>query len=147
MARFRDREVTFELPDDWTDQSVVSYSERHAKGLPANISLTRAEVRPDATVALLADETVRRLEGTLTEFKLHERNEVTIENTFPAVQLLVEWRHPRETVTQLVTMFIRDGVCWTLTATAPTAKLDALDHVIQRMLSSLRVAPSRRPAQ
>jgi len=146
MAYFQNPEVSFEVPDDWVDQTAVVYAERVGIGLPSTISLCRNAMPGSDTLQSRASAVSRKLVAELPDAKILEENWLTI-NTVPAVQLLVEWKHHAGALTQLITLFVRDGTFWSFTATVPSDRLGAIDPILQAVLSSLQVTKPQQPLE
>ena len=146
MAYFQNPEVTFEVPDDWVDQTAVVYAERAVKGLPATISLVRTPIPASDTLRARATAVTRKLVAELPEAKILEENWLVI-NTVPAVQLLAEWKHPAGPMMQLITLFVREGTFWSFTATVPSERLAHVDPIFQGVLVSLRITKPQEPEE
>ena len=143
MARFQNAEVTFEVPDDWVDQTAVIYAERVGKGIPATVALVRNAFPPSGTLEERVAAVTRKLFTELARPRSRRRTGLSIDSV-PAVQLLVEWKHPAaESITQLITLFLRDDTFWSFTATVPSKRIDAVDWILQKVMSSLRIAKRR----
>lgn len=143
MAYFQNPEVTFEVPDDWVDQTAVVYAERGVKGIPATISLVRNSLPASGTLEARAAAVSRKLFAELPEAKILEETRITID-AVPAVQLLVSWKHPApEAITQLITLFMREGTFWSFTASVPSSRIDAVDPILQNVLVSLKITKPR----
>ena len=140
MAYFQNPEVSFEVPDDWVDQTAVVYVERIRRGIPASVTLVRNAISAADSLEARARDTVRRLTTQVPGTVVLEQNAINIGGTVPAVQLLLQCKHSLESVTQLITLFVRDGTFWALTATSPTARLETLDPIFEHVLGSLHVA-------
>lgn len=141
MARFESPQVSFEVPDDWVDQTVAAWVEPDGPEIPASVSLTRDFSPTTDTLEGRADAVLRSLKARLPEVNLFERTGVVLGGTVPAVQLLLEWAHARGKVTQLVTLFLRDGTFWSFTASVPSARLEELEPIMQQVLGSLAIEP------
>lgn len=143
MPRFENPHVSFEVPDDWIEHTSVVYRERVDGVLPAVISLVRNPLRGE-TLEAAATRIERRYVTDVPATKILERNAFLLHDVLPAIQLLLECRHPAGAMTQLVTIFVREETLWTFTASIPSARLMRLDPLVQRVLASLEVRPVTR---
>lgn len=148
MRTFENRFVALELPDDWVDRSFSVWVEPAPPPgtFPATLSLARAPAGRADTLQNQMISVLRELKE-LPEFTLHDRNEFSLGDDTPAVQLLVEWKHLSGEISELVTIFSRAGTAWKLTISAPSARLDELDPILQQVLTSIEVAPLAQGAE
>lgn len=137
--RYEDDRVELEVPDDWTNISVVSFAKGHPDGRSSRIGLTSVPLLPGDTLQGRADAQVRRMEANVTGLSVLERSEVVL-GRVPALQLLMKWSHPTEGVLmQLVTFAVRGHKLWTFIVTTPESLLDEMDRPLQRIMGSLVV--------
>ena len=149
MARFVEYgSVGIEVPDDWTDRSTATWAEppRSDGGLGAVIMLARDVARPDDTLENRIVWALRKTEG-LPQVVLLERNPFQLPDGTQAMQLLVEWAHPAGKMIELVSLFLRRGIFWSFVASVPSARLDELDPIMQRVLGSFTTVPDPRESE
>lgn len=152
VARFENRDVSFDVPPEWEDRSVISFeAPRHGgQGIGPNITLMRLNVPPHASgdqpvsLQTFATQQVANLAASLPGFELVEQKPVTV-SSLPAIQVLFHWQHPEGALTQRVTMFMRDRTMWSFAATGVRGNIEQSGPIFDRILASLVVHPVANP--
>lgn len=139
MPRIETRDISFESPDGWKDNTVYAFAgEPGPDGMaPPNVTIMKSPLPEGKDLAAFALQQVADLGGTLPKFELvHQRD--TTASGLPASQILFHWVHPQGPLSQQVTMIAVQRVVWTVTGTARRGQLEAIHPQLERVLGSLR---------
>ena len=119
MTRFDNRDVAFDVPDGWEDMTVVAFHAPQAPGsvFATNVTLSRVERKPTATLPIYATQQIANLSSTLPNFELVSQRDVTFGGR-PAVELFFHWRADEQAIAQRITIFERKGGVWSFAASA-----------------------------
>ncbi len=148
MARYDNRDVSFEVPEGWEDASVISFRVpgSPAGKLDANVTLMRSDTRPMSTpLATYAMQQVTTLASALPKFELVSQRDVMF-GGLHAVEVLYSWSTPDGGVTQRITLFDRGAHTWTFTATARRAEFEGAKPHFDRIASTLQFAQGGSPS-
>ena len=91
MARYESHDLSFDVPRDWVDRSVVAYAAPLPPGhaIAPNVVMTRDQLGPGETLRAYADRQLVELARRLDGFNLASRDERTF-GASPAVELQFE---------------------------------------------------------
>ncbi|AUX27741.1 uncharacterized protein SOCEGT47_083390 [Sorangium cellulosum] len=141
MPRYEHSDVSFDVPRDWEDRSVVAFSApaRAAQAMAANLVMTRDTLAAGEDIRRYGDrqlvEVARRLDG----FQLHARQEIAVDGQ-PALELRFAWRGQGGPLEQrLVFVAGRKPAVLTFTATMPKSEAARLNPVFDRILASVKL--------
>lgn len=141
MARHEDRYISFDLPRNWEDRSVVAYAAptEPNRSANANLVVTRDQLEGDQQLSTYVDEQIAKLKHRLSGFVMRKRHDHAIDD-FPAS--IVEFGSsgsagPLEQ--QLIVVQLPERVALSMTLTAPRPDADQLKPLFDRIASSLRV--------
>ena len=142
MARHQDPRVSFDVPRDWEDRSVVAYAApdgpRGASG--ANLVLTRDKLREDEELAAYAGRHTLALAQRLDGFVLEAHNTVELDGR-PAVSVSFASNGAGGELEQrMVIVQLAERQLMTVTVTAPGEDAAQLAPLFERILSSVRFA-------
>jgi hypothetical protein len=104
--RYDADDVSFELPGDWIDCSIVSACAPPASNITGTLLMTLEPLRTGHTLREHADEHLSNLGRHLGAFDLVESRETTVARQ-PAIHMRFTWRGHHETLEQSLTMFER----------------------------------------
>lgn len=145
MRRSDNKEVAFEVPDDWEDKTVIAFEGPKAPGMTVgrNVTLMRVVIPPGSspTLTTFATQQVASLASGLPGFEL-VRQQSTVAGNLPAVEIVYHWKHPEGSLTQRIMLFQRDRTVWSFTATALRGDMDAATPGFEKIFKSLVVHPT-----
>ncbi len=135
------KDISFEIPRDWTDKSIVAYAAppRPGQSTVANVVLTRDTLQAGETVRSYADRQLTELAKRLDSFALTERKESTI-GAVPAIEVHFTWRGSSGPLVQRLVMLAKRKTVMSFTATASKAEASALGPVFDRIFQSVKLA-------
>lgn len=140
MARYEHSDITFDVPRDWKDRSVVAFTEPNKPGqtTAANVVLTRDALPKGETLRSYADRQLVELAKGMEGFDLRKREERQIDGR-EAVEIRFGWVGGNGPIEQRLTMVQgkKDQVL-TLTTTVKRAEAAKLDAVFDRILASVK---------
>ncbi len=141
MPRYENADVSFDVPRDWEDRSVVVFAvpARPGQAMAANLVMTRDTLAANEDIFRYGDrqlvEIVKRLDG----FQLLGRQEITLGGQ-PALELRFAWRGQSGPLEQrLVFVAGRKPAVLTFTATMPKGESARLSPVFDRILASVKL--------
>src|SRR5688500_15798289 len=140
-ARYESREVSFDVPRDWDDKTIVAYSAPLQAGqqVTSNVVLTRDNLAGNDTLAIYSDKQIVELAKRLPGFELESRSDVTVSD-LPGVELRFSWRGTLGIVVQQrIVMVAQKKKVFNLTATAPKGEMSKLEAIYDRIFSSLKL--------
>jgi len=140
MARYEHSDVTFDVPRDWSDRSVVAFAEPSKPGQrsAANVVLTRDTLPKGQTLKNYADKQLVELAKGMNGFDLRKREEKQLGGR-EAVELRFGWVGGNGPIEQRLTMVQgpKDKIL-TFTTTVTRAEASKLDAVFDRILASVK---------
>ncbi|WP_437647137.1 DcrB-related protein [Sorangium sp. So ce362] len=141
MPRVENTDVSFDVPRDWEDRSVVAFSApaKPGQGMAANLVMTRDTLAAGEDIRRYGDrqlvEIARRLDG----FQLHARQEITLGGQ-PALELRFVWRGQSGPLEQRIVFVAgRKPAVLSFTATMPKGEAARLNPVFDRILASVKL--------
>jgi hypothetical protein len=141
MARHRDAFVSFDVPRDWHDQSIVVYAAPRADGDGggATVVVTRDHLADGDDLEAYADRQLDVLARRLSGFVLRSAADTTVDGR-PAITTAFTSDGPDGVVAQRLTVAALAGRgVVAVTMTAPAADAAQLAPLFDRMLASLRL--------
>lgn len=144
VARYDNRDVSFDIPEGWTDASIISF---RVPGPPSgkletNMTLMKVDTKPASTpLSTYAMQQVSTLASALPRFELVSQKAVTF-GGLPAVEILYSWGTPDGAVMQRVTVFDRGEYTWSFTATAQRGAFEKALPTFDRIAASFQFAPA-----
>src|SRR6478672_4215595 len=93
MPRYEHADVSFDVPRDWEDRTVVAFAVPAQPGQPSasNVVVTRDTLRAGEAIAGYADRQLAELAKRLDAFQLLYRKEVAV-GGLPGAELRFLWR-------------------------------------------------------
>lgn len=144
MPRHEQRDISFDVPRHWDDKTIVAYSAPAAPGqaVAANLVMTRDALKDGENLARYADRQLAEMARRLDGFELVRRDETTLGGA-PAIAIRFESRGANGPLLQrLVVVEGRRRGVYCFTATTAKADADQNNPLFDRMLSTLRLAPT-----
>lgn len=140
MARHRDALVSFDVPRDWIDRTVVAYAA--PDNGTANIVMTRDTLAEEENLESYADRQLSALANHLRGFVL-EANETGEIAGRPATLVRFRSSGPDEPLVQrLVVVALPDRRVIAFTLTAPARDAPQLGPLFDRIVGSIAVEES-----
>ena len=144
MPRHEQRDISFDVPRHWDDKTITAYAAPAAPGqsVAANLVMTRDALRDGETLAHYADRQLAEMAKRLDGFELSRRDDLVIGGA-PAVSIRFGSRGDKGPLEQrLVVVEGRRRGVYCFTATTSKADADQNNPLFDRMLSTIRLAPS-----
>jgi hypothetical protein len=139
MTQYEGKDLTFEVPDEWEDRSVVAYSAPTSRANPnaPNVVVTRDKLGNGEDAAKYANRQIGDLAKQLTGFRLLEQRDVVLGGV-PAKELVFSWLGSRGRIVQRLAMVLQGSRVVNVTTTVPTADAAKMAPVFDRIMGSLR---------
>ena len=140
MARYEHSDVSFDVPRDWKDRSVVAFTEPSKAGqtTAANVVLTRDPLPKAETLRSYADRQLVELAKRMDGFDLRKREEKELAGR-EAVELRFGWKGGSGPIEQRLTMVQgTGGQVLTFTTTVKRSEAAKFDAVFDRILASVK---------
>jgi hypothetical protein len=134
---------TLEVPTDWFVMATAQYQAvftdpEEVDGFQANVAIAIRPVEEQVTVAAVAEAAKQTQAKEYQEYRILD--EVTIDETPPAVKRTYTWKHPElgEDIKQSQYFCLHNGRLYTLTATrlANSANVQIVDANINHMIDT-----------
>ena len=133
MARFENDEISFEVPEDWHDESRTMFVFPETE---TNISLTKREADPAISLAAYAASLVGLMASQWPELEVvRYEGEVRVGDDVGA-HVEVEWTGPDGRQRTIARIVFRDRNLWSFTAMTPVAKLEETTATLDRAMRS-----------
>ena len=142
-ARYETREVSFDVPRDWDDKTIVAFAApiEAGKEVTSNVVLTRDNLGTSDSIANYSDKQIVEMAKRLPGFELEHRKDVQVGDV-PAVEMRYSWKGAHGlTVEQRVVMVAVRKKVFNLTSTAPRGDMKKLGPIFDRIFSSLKLDP------
>ena len=140
MARYEHSDVTFDVPRDWNDRSVVAFAEPSKAGqrTAANVVLSRDTLPKGETLMSYADKQLVELAKGMNGFDLRKREQKKLGGR-DAIELRFGWVGGNGPIEQRLTMVAgpKDKVL-TFTTTVTRSEAGKFDAVFDRILASVK---------
>jgi hypothetical protein len=140
MARHQDSRVSFDVPRDWEDRTVIAYAAppQGDQRATSNVVVTRDRFPDDEELESYVARQVESLEGRLKGFALNEMEETTVSER-PAISLSFSSNGPNGKLEQRLTIVaMPDRAVTSFTMTAPASEAAQVGPLFDRMVSSIR---------
>ncbi len=144
MPRHDDPLVSFDVPRDWDNKTIIAYAAPVGPGggATANLVMTRDRLRPDEDLLAYADRHVDELAKRLSGFSLIDSHDAEVAGR-PAIHVSFQSDADDGALRQRLTMvLLPDRLVAAFTFTAPERDVDQLEPLFERILSSVRFATS-----
>lgn len=144
MPRHDDPLVSFDVPRDWDNKTIIAYTAPATPGgaTTANVVMTRDRLRPNEDLLAYADRHVDELAKRLSGFVLLDSHDAEVAGR-PAIHVSFQSDAQDGPLRQRLTMVLLvDHVVAAFTFTAPERDLDQLAPLFDRILSSVRFSTS-----
>ncbi|XYI02063.1 DcrB-related protein [Sorangium sp. So ce1128] len=144
MPRYENSEVSFDVPRDWEDRSVVAFAAPPEPGqaAAASVVMTRDRLAAGEDLRRYADRQLLELAKRLEGFQLLARHDLPAGDR-PGLELRFAWRgHTGPLEQRLLFLAGRRPVVLSFTATIPKDEAARLAPVFDRIFASIRVAGS-----
>jgi hypothetical protein len=143
MARYQGADLSFDVPNDWDDKSIVAFSAPAKPGtIVPNITLTRDKMKPEETLDAYCDRTIVDMVKNLAAFKLIGKEARKVGES-PAVEIIFAWNGTSGKQVQQQMLIVSTGgkavVGLNLTCDSNDAK--KLQPIAERIFSSFNLAP------
>jgi hypothetical protein len=148
MPKHEDALVSFEVPRDWRDRTVVAYAAPPKAGqlTSANLVMTRDEIPDDESFEQYVERQLLALEERMKGFVLEARDEDEVAGR-PAVVLTFGSSGVDGPLAQRLTILPLPGRrVVSITVTAPVKDAAQLAPLFDRIISSLTLAAEEVPA-
>jgi hypothetical protein len=145
MAKYRGRDVSFEIPNDWHDRTIAAFAAplKPKQTVAPNFVLTRDIVPQNEPSSTYADKQLVELAKRLEAFNLSDRLE-TVVGGLPAVDLIFTWRGANGTIKQRQTFVATEtGTVLTFVATALVTEFSTMEPTFQAILDSIEFPTHR----
>lgn len=140
MARYDNRDVSFDSPEGWEDRSVISYEMPGPPGAKLNTNITMMRVDNKApSLQTFVVQQIATLASALPRFELVHQKSVTF-GGLPAIEVLYTWATPDGAVTQRITVYQRKGQTYSFTATAMKSAFQKALPQFDAVADSIRFA-------
>ncbi|XXX73939.1 DcrB-related protein [Sorangium sp. So ce134] len=144
MPRYENSDVSFDVPRDWEDRSVVAFAAPPEPGqtAAASVVMTRDALAAGEDFRRYGDRQLLELAKRLEGFQLLARHERAIGDR-PGLELRFAWRGQSGPLEQRL-LFVpgRRPTVLSFTATIPKDEAARLDPVFDRIFASVRIAGS-----
>ncbi len=140
MARHQDSRVSFDVPRDWEDRTVVAYAAppRDDQRATSNIVVTRDRLPDDEDLEAYVARQAEGLESRLRGYVLKEMEGTTVAER-PAVTLSFSSNGPSSKLEQRLTIVaLPDRAVASFTLTAPATEAAQVGPLFDRIISSIR---------
>jgi len=140
MARYEHSDVTFDVPRDWNDRSVVAFAEPAKEGqrTAANVVLTRDTLPKGQTLKSYADKQLVELAKGMNGFDLRKREEMQLGGR-EAIEIRFGWVGGNGPIEQRLTMVQgAKGKVLSFTTTVTRDQASKFDAVFDRVLASVK---------
>jgi hypothetical protein len=146
MPRHVDPLLSFDVPRDWQDRTVVAYAAPGADGATAaNLVMTRDELDEDEDFEGYADRQLAALAQRLKGFALEKRAKLEIGGR-PAIGLSFVSRGANGMLVQRLTIVaLPDRKIAAFTTTVPERDAEQLDPLFDHILASVRLDGTASP--
>lgn len=132
MPRFENDEISFEVPEEWHDESRAMFVYPETE---TNISLTKRVADPAIPLAQYVTSLVRLMASQWPELEIVQHDEVRVGDDVGA-HVEVEWKGPNGRQRSIARIVFRDRNLWSFTAMTPVAKLDETKATVDRVMRS-----------
>ena len=147
MKTYYTNEVRFLLPSQCVDRSITAFMvPKEGSPMPPppgeagefSVILTREEVPPDLTLAVIVSDQLDVLASALTSFTLQKRQAVSVDN-LPAEQVEFTWLNNNAPMRQQQTHFLHRGILVSITGTALEADFSRHRNVLDLVLTTMKL--------
>jgi hypothetical protein len=148
MPRYEHSDVSFDVPRDWEDRSIVAFAAPSKPGqtTAANVVMTRDSLAPHEDIRGYGDRQLVELAKRLENFHLHQRQEITL-GGLPAVELRFAWKGQNGPLEQrLVFVAGRKPLVMSFTATMAKSEATRLNPVFDRIFASMKFLDDAAPS-
>jgi hypothetical protein len=156
MARREETGLSIELPDDWTDRTIVTYTAppRDGETVTPAMVVSRDDIEPTESLQTYTDRHLLTLSSQLENFQLVDSGKRTIgEGNYPALFLRFLWNAPYGPVEQVLIIAETMGVrgretrCFSTTGLAKDAALDRprFEEILRTVRLSMQKGPPSTP--
>jgi hypothetical protein len=150
MEAYEGKEVTFAVPDGWSDRSVVAFSPAQKSNTAGpSIVLTREALKKGDTLRTFAGRQMTELAKGLEHFTMRETRDMTVGGT-TAHQYEFTWVGPNGPFFQQMTFAQCGQTVLLFTGTAPQSDAERLRKVFDKALASAKLhepPPEAEPPQ
>ena len=137
MGIYNINEASFEIPDDWEDNSINVFSIKD-RGTEFSLVISR-DNNPQLTLPLedYAEEQLKLLAEKLLDFERLNKQIVLVDNT-PIVITQFRWKSEAGIVNQMQGYIFHNKKLFVLTGTAPEKLFDQYQPLIHNIIMSLK---------
>jgi hypothetical protein len=142
MPRCENKDLSFDVPRDWVDRSVVAFAAPTKPGetSASNVVVTKDTLPQGEDVSGYVDRQLTLLAKHLHGFELEGRRNIEVDS-HPAVELRYGWRAEGAPLRQrLIIIRRQNSTVLSVTATMPKKDAPRLDPVLDRILASVKLA-------
>jgi hypothetical protein len=142
MPRYQDEIISFDVPRDWEDRTIVVFAAPSRPGLSrtSNVVMTREPLRESEGLGAYADRQLAQLSESLDGFELLGREERRVAER-AAVTMRIHAGPANARFEQHLTLLELPGrVIATLTMTVPVDDAPQMAPLYDRILSTVRLA-------
>jgi hypothetical protein len=143
MARYQAADVSFDVPTDWQDKTVVAFAAPSKPGVLApNVVLTRDTMKPDETLDAYGDRMIVDLVKNLAGFRLLAKEPRDV-GVVRGIEIRFSWTGSSgKPITQHM-VIAKTGARSILGLNMTCAESEAkkLEPIVSRIFASLEVVP------
>lgn len=139
MARFENSNVSFDVPRDWEDRTVVAFAApgRPGTGRPANLVMTKDALVTGEDLQGYTDRQILEIKKRLENFKLHQRVDRSL-GGLPATEIRFGWHGQAGPLEQRIVFVVdQQRTVTSFTATMPKSEAARLNPLFDRILVSV----------
>ncbi|HEY0429759.1 MAG TPA: DcrB-related protein [Pyrinomonadaceae bacterium] len=137
--RYQTGNFSLEVPDDWQDRSIISFTASVAPNeFAANVVITREAIDARMSVEEYANRQFDLTQAEVQGLKIIERNNTNIGN-LPAVQIIQKIAAHGLNLQQLQTFILDDEIIIIVTCTATAASFSQLLPKFNKIVESCRL--------
>lgn len=141
MPRYQGPELSFDVPRDWEDRTMVAYAAplRPGQASAANLVMTRERLPAGETLASYVERHIEQLEQRLDRFALLSKQDHPVDGR-PAVRIRFSSSGPNGRFEQHLTVIeLPNRIVASLTMTTPQDDAGQMAPLFEHMLSTLQV--------
>lgn len=140
MARHTHKDLSFEVPDHWQDQTVVAYGSPPVKGKPAqpNVVITRDKLQDGQSIRTYSTKQVASIANSLPEFELEESRDINVAG-LPAVEVRFTWEGEAGLLAQRQIMVAYRENVYNITLTCLKTGLGDANPIFEKIVASFQL--------
>ena len=135
------KKVTFNIPDDWEDDTVLVWTAPVEDGEVApSVVITQSGLPDDQSFEEFITAEQHKLTAETSEYVLHEKSELN-DKAYPCIKNKQSWRLGGPRITQIqYTYLIDSSQLHTITCTYLTEKFDQVEKMFEEISQTFQIA-------